>query len=173
MVNSILKIATIKVPLWVSLILVAGIVYLLNRPIPERVETKVEYKTQYQPPIIRKTLPPARLVNYSKFPVDQLRVDTIYVPVEMHRYQLWQPENVHRTRNSVVVRSYDVSEGMYRDYHFTPIQPLFRTSIEAYALYPMRIGLDATLYRGNLGVFGRIETGELPYYGGGIKYKFR
>jgi hypothetical protein len=172
MVISTLRVLTINVPLWVCLILVVFSVYLLNRPIPERVETKIEYRAKFAPPVVNRTLPPSRLVNYARYPQDRLRVDTVYVPIEMTSYQLWQPEQVHRRSNSIVVRSFDPSDTMYRDYEFKPLEPKFRGSIEGYALYPMRVGLDATIWRSNLGLFGRVENGLEPYYGVGIKYRF-
>jgi hypothetical protein len=61
---------------------------------------------------------------------------------------------------------------IYKDYTFKPVQPKFDASIEAYALYPMRVGLDATAWYRNVGLVGRIEQGESLYYGVGLKYRF-
>jgi hypothetical protein len=164
--------ANLKVPIWICLIAVGLGLYALNRPIPERVETRIEYRAKFAPPVVKRTLPPSRLVNYARYPQDRLRVDTVYVPIEMTSYQLWQPEQVHRRSNSIVVRSFDPSNISYRDYEFKPLEPKFRGSIEMYGLYPMRVGLDATIWRSNLGLFGRVENGDKPYYGVGIKYRF-
>jgi hypothetical protein len=172
MVISTLRVLTINVPLWVCLILVVFSVYLLNRPIPERTETEIVYRDYWRPPIINRTLPPSRLVHYMSVPTGELRVDTIYVPVDMRTYQLWQPDKVHRRSNSIVVRSFNPSDISYRDYEYKPLEPKFRANIEGYALYPMRVGLDATIWRSNLGLFGRVENGDVPYYGVGIKYRF-
>jgi hypothetical protein len=163
--------ANLKVPIWICLIAFGLGLYALNRPIPERVETKIEYRTQFAPPVVNRTLPPSRLVNYARYPQDKLRVDTVFVPIEMTSYQLWQPEQVHRRSNSIVVRSFDPSDTMYRDYEFKPLEAKFRGFIEMYGLYPHRIGLDASVYRGRVGLFGRIEQGQDLYYGVGIKYR--
>jgi hypothetical protein len=163
---------TIKIPLWSALILAVSLAYVTNRPTVERVETKIEYRTYWKPPIIKQTLPPSRIVNYAHIPKQQTRVDTVRVPIQLTSYQLWQPEQVQSARNSVVIRSFDPTLMIYRDYTFKPLQPKFDASIEAYALYPARIGLDATAWYRNVGLVGRIEQGESLYYGVGLKYRF-
>lgn len=171
-VTWILQLLNNKVPLWVALTLAVALTYVATRPEQVRVETKIEYRTYWKPPIIKRTLPPVKIVNYAPVPVGETRVDTVRVPIQLTSYQLWQPEQVRSARNSVVIRSFDPSGMIYRDYTFKPVQPKFDASIEAYALYPMRVGLDAVAWYRNIGLVGRIEQGESLYYGVGLKYRF-
>jgi hypothetical protein len=162
---------TTKIPLWFALILAVSLAYYVTRPEPEP-QTVIEYRTSYLPPIIKLPTSPRKIVEYAPYPKDQLRVDTIFVPIDMTRYQLWQPKQVQTRENSIVVRSFDPSNMIYRDYTFKPVQAKFDASIEAYALYPMRVGLDATAWYRNVGLVGRIEQSKSLYYGVGLKYRF-
>jgi len=166
------KIVNHKLPIWVTLIVIIFTIYAITRPESERVETQIVYRDYWRPPVINRTLPPSRIVQYMSVPTSELRVDTIYVPVNMTSYQLWQPENVHRRTGSVVVRSFNPSDISYRDYEYKPLEAKYGANIEGYALYPIRLGLDATIWRSNVGLFGRVEIGDVPYYGVGIKYRF-
>jgi hypothetical protein len=161
----------IKVPLWSALILAIALAYYITRPEPEP-QTVIEYRTNYLPPIIKLPTSPRKVVEYAPYPKDQLRVDTIYVPVDMTRYQLWQPEQVQTRDNSIVVRSFDIGTLAYRDYEYRAPQTKFSLHFEAYALYPARVGLDAVGWYRNVGLVGRIEQGESLYYGVGLKYRF-
>jgi len=165
------QIVSYKVPVWFALIGVVVAVYALNRPIPQRIETEIVYRDYWRPPIINRLLPPSRLVVYQPIPKEQVRIDTIRVPLHMITYQLWQPDNVHMKTGSVVVRSYNPSDISYRDYEYKPLERKFGGSIEMYGLYPHRIGLDASVYRGRFALFARIEHGSDLYYGAGIKYR--
>jgi hypothetical protein len=151
--------------------LAVSLAYYVTRPEPEP-QTVIEYRTSYLPPIIKLPTSPRKIVEYTPYPKDQLRVDTVRVPIQLTSYQLWKPEQVQTRRNSIVVRSFDPSNMIYRDYTFKPVQAKFNASIEAYALYPMRVGLDATAWYRNVGLVGRIEQGESLYYGVGLKYRF-
>jgi len=170
LLKSALQILTTKLPVWIVLIVIGLVALLLSRP-ADPPQTTIEYRTYWKPPIVRKPLPPAHIIQYTPVPRSQLRVDTVFVPVEMTNYQLWQPESVHRRSNSIVVRSFDPESISYRDYEFKPLEAKFKGSIEMYGLYPHRIGLDASIYRGRVGLFGRIEQGQDLYYGAGIKYR--
>jgi hypothetical protein len=165
------QIVNYKVPIWFALIGVVVAVYALNRPIPQRIETEIVYRDYWRPPNVTQVIPPSKIIQYEPVPITQIRVDTVYVPIDMRTYQLWQPEKVHRRSNSIVVRSFNPSDISYRDYEYKPLERKFGGSIEMYGLYPHRIGLDASVYRGRFGLFARIEHGSDLYYGAGIKYR--
>jgi len=166
------SVLTTKVPLWVALILTVTIAYFVTRPEPQP-QTVIEYRDYWRPPIISKPLRPNRIIEYSPVPSAELRVDTIFVPVSMTDYQLWRPQDVQQRNSSVVVRSFDIGTLRYRDYEYRASQAKFQLDIEAYAIYPARIGLDATAWYRNIGLTGRIEHGEFIYYGLGVRYRIR
>ena len=93
-----------KVPVWSALLLAIALAYYVTRPEPKP-QTVIEYR-EIQAPPVTTALQPERITVYQK--VTELRTDTIYVPVNYTRYQLWKPSEVQQRDNSIVVRSFDL-----------------------------------------------------------------
>lgn len=178
MVISILKILNHKVPLWVALILGVSLAYYVTRPEPTPI-TQIEYRNYWKPPIVRRTLPPSKLIQYQPVPKGELRVDTIRVPIRLTDYQLWSPSTVTRTKNSIVVRSFDTGTLSYRDYSFSVPQSKYGANLSVSAMvnaftYEPQFEVEALLRYNKLGAFGRVGTfSQDPYALVGVRYIFR
>lgn len=165
----------IRVPLWVALILASTVIYFVLRPEPPPITT-IEYRDYWKPPLVRRTLPPTNLVQYTPVPTAELRTDTIKVPVHLTDYQLWQPSQVETRRNAVVIRSFDTVTLSYRDYYYEPTRAKFGANLELSAMvnaftFEPQFELQGLLRYNRLGVFGRVGVVlDEPYALVGVRY---
>lgn len=164
-------ILTAKVPVWTALLLAIALAYYVTRPEPQP-QTVIEYREVPAPPVTT-TLPPERITVYQK--VTELRVDTIYVPVNYTRYQLWKPSEVQQRENSIVVRSYDLDTSTYRDYQFKPLEAKFGVNLSVSAMssvfaYEPAIEVEALARYKRVALIGRLGIGDEPYVMGGVRY---
>ena len=174
----VLTTITSKVPLWVALLLAVSLAYLVTRPEPQP-KTTIEYRTYWKPPIVKKPLAPANLIQYAPVPKAQLRVDTIRVPVHLTEYQLWNPSQVEQRRDFVVVRSFDTSSLTYRDYYYKPLGTKFGTNLNVSAMinaftYEPQFELQGLLRYNRVGAFARIGViVDEPYALFGVSYTIK
>ena len=169
---------TTKVPLWFSLMLAVSLAYVATRPEPEP-QTVIEYRDYWNPPIVKRPLPPTKLIEYRPVPTSELRTDTIHVPVMLTGYQLWRPQDVTQLGNSIVVRSFDLGTLGYRDYEYRAPQPKFRANLNVSAYSDVmkwnpHVELEGIAWYRNVGGFTRVGVNsESPYVVAGIRYSIR
>jgi hypothetical protein len=164
-------ILTAKVPVWTALLLAIALAYYVTRPSPQP-QTVIEYREVKAPPVT-STLPPERITVYQQ--VTELRVDTIYVPVNYTRYQLWKPSEVRQLDNSIVVRSFDLDTSTYRDYQYKPLQAKFGVNLSVSLMtsvfaYEPALEIEASARYKRLSVVGRAGYTSEPYVIGGVRY---
>ena len=164
-------ILTAKVPVWSALILAIALAYYVTRPEPQP-QTVIEYR-EIQAPPVTTTLQPERITVYQQ--VTELRTDTIYVPVNYTRYQLWKPSEVQQRDNSIVVRSYDIDTSTYRDYQYKPAQPKFGVNLSVSAMssvlsYEPILEVEALARYRRVAIVGRVGISDEPYVIGGVRY---
>ena len=160
-----------KVPVWTALLLAIALAYYVTRPEPKP-QTVIEYR-EIQAPPVTTTLPPERITVYQK--VTELRTDTIYVPVNYTRYQLWKPSEVQQRDNSIVVRSFDLDTSTYRDYQYKPAQPKFGVNLSVSLMtnvfaYEPVLEIEASARYRRVSVVGRAGYTSEPYVIGGVRY---
>jgi hypothetical protein len=165
------ELLTVKVPIWTALILAIALAYYVTRPQPQP-QTVIEYREVPAPPVT-STLPPERITVYQK--VTELRTDTIYVPMNYTRYQLWKPNEVQQRDNSIVVRSYDLDTSTYRDYQYKPLQAKFGVNLNVSAMssvfsYQPILEVEGSARYRRVAIVGRVGIGEEPYVIGGVRY---
>jgi hypothetical protein len=162
---------TTKVPIWTALILSFALAYFVTRPDPQP-QTVIEYR-YIQAPAVTTTLAPERITVYQE--VTELRIDTIFVPINYTRYQLWKPSEVQQRENSVVVRSFDLDTSTYRDYQFKPVEAKFGVNLNVSAMssvfsYQPILEVEALARYRRVAIVGRVGIGEDPYVIGGVRY---
>jgi hypothetical protein len=173
------QIVSYRVPIWFALIGVVVAVYALNRPAPQRIETEMVFRDYWQPPSVTQVIPPSKIIQYEPVPMTQIRVDTVYVPVDMRTYQLWQPEKVHRRTGSVVVRSFNPSDISYRDYEYKPLESKYgsRLYLNTYSSvfeWNPGIEIEGVLRYQHLSGFSRIGlSADGAHVVAGIKVGFK
>ena len=166
-----IAILTTKVPIWTALILSFALAYFVTRPDPQP-QTVIEYR-DIQAPAVTTTLAPEQITVYQE--VTELRIDTIYVPINYTRYELWKPSEVQQRENSVVVRSFDLDTSTYKDYQFKPVEAKFGVNLNVSAMssvfsYQPILEVEALARYRRVAIVGRVGIGEDPYVIGGVRY---
>jgi serine/threonine protein kinase HipA of HipAB toxin-antitoxin module len=162
---------TTKVPIWTALILSFALAYFVTRSDPQP-QTVIEYR-DIQAPAVTTTLAPEQITVYQE--VTELRIDTIYVPINYTRYELWKPSEVQQRNNSVVVRSFDLDTSTYRDYQFKPVEAKFGVNLNVSAMssvfsYQPILEVEALARYRRVAIVGRVGIGDELYAIGGVRY---
>jgi len=166
-----IAILTTKVPIWTALILSFALAYFVTRSDPQP-QTVIEYR-DIQAPEVTTTLLPEQITVYQE--VTELRIDTIYVPINYTRYELWKPSEVQQRENSVVVRSFDLDTSTYRDYQFKPVEAKFGVNLNVSAMssvfsYQPILEVEALARYRRVAIVGRVGIGDELYVIGGVRY---
>lgn len=109
----------LRVPVWLLILSVGVSVWYATRP--PTIQTQIEYRDRWEPKPPPKLfhLTPSVITLYKPYPVDRLRVDTVYVPSSMDKYYLTQPNFVYRQRDGVRIDAFNPETLQFESWNYT------------------------------------------------------